>query len=234
MHLFNEVKFNYIILYNVDTYFVLGATGKLQATTGSTIDIALCPGEVLTIECSIIGGGVTVWQGTVFNTCDNQESFSLRHSQFQSNFEKYCTNIALFARVIGVVNNSYVSELNVTVNLEMNNTTIECVHSYNITEILVRTINIIVISDMSQNPHPKLIRVSSGELTFNWNPNNKYCNSYFIESHGCGICPNKTYHTHTTCKNVSSINNVCSFTVGTSTTNGTWTDQVNITLRGEI
>ena len=152
--------------------------------------------------------------------------------------EGSCTNGAIIARAIGVVNNSYVSELNVTVNLEMNNTTLKCVHSYNLTETVVKEINITVISpDNSQNPHPtdaQLIKVSNGELTFNWNSSIKYCNGYFIESNDCGICPNETYDTHITCKNVSSVSNLCSFTVGTSTSNGTWTDQVNITLRGKI
>ena len=196
---------------------------------------------MLTVKCSIIGGGATVWQGNAFNCDNNNQEIPLRHSQFEESIkpEGSCTNGAIVAEAIGVINDSYVSQLNVTVNLEMNNTTVECIHSINLTEVLVTMINITVISDMSQTPHPtdaQLIKVSSGELTFNWNPNvnYKHCNSYFIESNDCGVCPNETYDTYVTCKNVSRVNKLCSFTVGTSTTNGTWRDQVNITLRGEI
>jgi hypothetical protein len=201
-------------------------------------DIALCPGEMLIVECNIKGGGATVWQGTAFD-CDsnNKNIISLRHSQFLESDkpEGSCTNGAIVVRAIGVVNNSYISELNVTVNLEMNNTNVECVYNYNLTDVVIKTVNITVISDMSQGPHltdAQLSKVGSGELTFEWNPKSKYCNSYFIESNGCGNCPNETYDTYVTCKlNVSTVNEPCSFTVGASTTNGT---RVNITLRGEI
>ena len=109
----------------------------------STYRVISCPGDVLTTvsECAIMGGGVTVWKGTAFQFhCNNRESISLRHSQFRDSEkpEGYCNNGAIAARALGIVNNSYISQLNVTVSLELNNTTVEYVHSYNFTNIVIK------------------------------------------------------------------------------------------------
>ena len=115
----------------------------------STFQAISCPGDVLTTECAIMGSGATVWEGTAFQ-CDgnNIGAISLRHSQFvESNKpEGSCNNGAIVAQALGIVNGSYVSQLNVTVSLEMNNTIVECAHSYNLTETLVRSIQIIVLT----------------------------------------------------------------------------------------
>ena len=90
-----------------------------------------------------------MWQGIAFQ-CDNNnhEFISLRHSQFLESEkpEGACSSGAIVARALGVVNGSYVSQLRVTVSLELNNATVECVHSYNLTETLVRSIQIIVLT----------------------------------------------------------------------------------------
>ena len=65
-----------------------------------------------------MGGGATVRQGAAFQChCNNHESISLQHSQFRESekFEGSCNNGAIVAWVLAVVNNSYISQLNVTV-----------------------------------------------------------------------------------------------------------------------
>ena len=105
-----------------------------------------CPGDVLTIECTTMGSGATVWQGTAFQ-CDYDE-IVLRHSQFGGSHNPigYCNNGAIVAQGLGVVNNSYISQLNVTVSLELNNTTVDCMHDNGITQRIIRLTQIIVLA----------------------------------------------------------------------------------------
>ena len=130
-------------------FYILILVTSVSVITCSTYQVISCPGDVLTTECAIMGGGATVWQGSAFQ-CDynNIDAISLRHSQFveSSKPKETCSNGAIVAQALGVVNGSYVSQLNVTVSLELNNTTVECVHSYNFTETLVRSIQIIVLT----------------------------------------------------------------------------------------
>ena len=229
----------------ISIFVVVRSTTDTQATWEDAS--AHCPGELLVVECSVMGGSATVWQGTALEQCmhNTEKGIILRHSQFHvpGKNSGSCANEAIVARAIGVVNNSYVSELSVTVTPEMNNKTVECVQSSNISEPAIKTIIITVVSDiMSQNPHPtdaQLSNVSQGELTFSWAPEVKHCiNSssrfyYFIESNGCGSCPHETYMNYVTCNNVSSKSKLCSFTVGANATDGIWKDHVNVTVKGE-
>ena len=130
-------------------YVLISVCHLVSVSASSNSQFISCPGNVLTTECVITGGGTTIWRGTAFQ-CDsnNREFISLRHSQFleSSKPEGTCSNGAIVARTLGVVNGSYVSQLNVTVSPELNNTTVECVHSYNLTEVVVRSIQIIVLA----------------------------------------------------------------------------------------
>ena len=98
----------------------------------------LCPGYTVTYQCSIVGGGTTVWQGTAFQCSGLNRHLSLRHSKFNVSVKPYggCNNGAIIAHAIGVVDNHYTSQLNVTLSPEMNNRTVECVYD-NGTETIV-------------------------------------------------------------------------------------------------
>jgi hypothetical protein len=120
----------------------------LASGSASSIFQAIsCPGDVLTTECAIEGGGATVWQGTAIQCVSNNEnSISLRHSQFEGSYKPIGScNGAIVAQAIGVVNNSYISQLNVTASLDLNNTTVECLHAYNLTDTVIKRIQIIVL-----------------------------------------------------------------------------------------
>ena len=130
-------------------FYVIILVASVSVKTCSTYQITSCSGDVLTTECAIMGGGATIWEGITIQCDSNYREFiSLRHSQFleSSKPEGTCNNGAIVARALGVVNGSYVSQLNITVSLELNNTTVECVHSYNLTEVVVRSIQIIVLA----------------------------------------------------------------------------------------
>ena len=91
-----------------------------------------CPGDVLMYVCNIIGGGNTIWSGTAFYCPSKSNETILRHSQFNSESGTFgsCNDRAvIMARSLGVTNNCYSSQLNITVTSDMNNKTIQCAHS---------------------------------------------------------------------------------------------------------
>ena len=133
---------------SVALYMLISVCHLALVSTSNAFQVFSCPGEVLTTECAIMGGGATVWQGTAFQ-CDgnNYNIIVLRHTQFRRSYRPVgtCNNGAIIAQAIGVVNNSYISQLNVTVSPELNNTTVECWHDYNLTSTVIKSINITVL-----------------------------------------------------------------------------------------
>ena len=71
-----------------------------------------------------MGGTATRWRGTAF---DCPLGITLRHSQFAANQESgICNNGDIVGRSIGVVNDCYTSQLNMTVRESFNNKTVQC------------------------------------------------------------------------------------------------------------
>ena len=90
----------------------------------------VCPGDVLMYNCTINGAGSTIWSGSAFDCEMRNDEIILRHSQFESGSSGNCNDGAVTAQSLGVVDNTcFSSQLSVTVNLEMNNKTVQCAHS---------------------------------------------------------------------------------------------------------
>ena len=95
-----------------------------------------CPGEVVNYTCTVVDTsgnppiGSSVWRGTAFNCPGSQgvsNEISLRHSLFStSGTFASCTNGALTAESVAVVDNCYTSRLVVTASSGLNETTVEC------------------------------------------------------------------------------------------------------------
>ena len=85
-----------------------------------------CPGYIQTFECRVYGAGITIWQGTAIHIpC----VIRLRHSQYNnSRAIKECNDGTIIASSIGVLGDVYTSQLNVTVEQDAINGTVECVH----------------------------------------------------------------------------------------------------------
>ena len=75
-----------------------------------------------------MGGTATRWRGTAFDCPLDNSEITLRHSQFADNqgITVTCNNGDLVGRSIGVVNDCYTSQLNVTVRESFNNKTVQC------------------------------------------------------------------------------------------------------------
>ena len=109
---------------------LISASTSLQCDNHSN---CVCPGDTLAFVCSAIGGAATVWKGSVFNCPGNE--ILLRHA-IGSEASGLCNNGAVVASAIEFTNNSYISQLNVTVGPEMHNRTVECIQdSFNETSI---------------------------------------------------------------------------------------------------
>ena len=113
----------------------------------------VCSGDVLTYECTVVGGGSTVWEGSAFQCSGINHNFIvLRHSQFSS-AEKpqgVCNNGGIVARAIGAFDNNYISQLNVTVSPVTNNKTVKCAYDNlsSVTTVDTTTITIAGGSDI--------------------------------------------------------------------------------------
>ena len=94
----------------------------------------ICPGDTLIFVCSVSGGVATIWRGTVFQCLSSE--ITLRHKRYAGGISGVCNSGAITASSIGVSDNNYTSQLNVTVSPEMNNKSIECVQ-YSNTSFLV-------------------------------------------------------------------------------------------------
>ena len=80
------------------------------------------------MECTITGGAATVWQGTIFDDCQN-DKITLRHSQFTSGIviqESCGARGPVVVRSISVANGSFTSQLLVNISEDQLGRTIEC------------------------------------------------------------------------------------------------------------
>ena len=106
------------------------------------------------MECTITGGGATVWQGTIFDGCQN-ERITLRHYTFTSGrvAQESCgMRGPVVGRSVSVANESYTSQLLVNISEELNGKTIKCAN------------------ERGQIVGSKQIDIPSGKITYTFFP----------------------------------------------------------------
>ena len=91
------------------------------------------PGEVVNYTCTVVDTsnppiGSTFWRGTAFDCPGSANGIPLSHSSFNTSggASGTCTNGAITAETVRVVDNCYTSRLMVTVSSALNGTTVEC------------------------------------------------------------------------------------------------------------
>ena len=90
-----------------------------------------CHGYNQTFECTVFGGGLTIWRGTALSGCQRNE-IRLRHSAYiNSQATGQCNGGEIMAESVGasISENCYTSQLSLAVGEEMINETIECLYS---------------------------------------------------------------------------------------------------------
>ena len=83
-----------------------------------------CPGQVLTYNCTVVGGRATLWSGTAFDCSPNE--IILRHNEFNDGTSGECNQGAIIAQSVGVQDNCFTSQLHVTVSGGLHNKTVNC------------------------------------------------------------------------------------------------------------
>ena len=90
-----------------------------------------CPGYEIIYRCDVLGAGITIWQGTLFDLCQDG-SITLRHTQFRNGrgTTRLCGSSGVVnGRGIGVEGDVYTSQLTINVSSEMQGKTVACVHN---------------------------------------------------------------------------------------------------------
>ena len=110
----------------------------------------VCPGKELRLECTVVGGGSTVWRGTAFDHTCRSDGIVLRHSQFESGVKGFCNNGMITGRNVNRTfddpNSTYISQLTIQLPLrnDTNNTleegkTVECIYDDGHHEMIIGT-----------------------------------------------------------------------------------------------
>ena len=117
---------------------------SITALRLSAIDCA-CPEDQLVYECSVTGGFATVWRGSAFDCGLASNEIILRHSRLNPVAECSNANGHLVAQIVEAINDTFTSQLNVTVSEDMNNKTIECAIQYENGTVSVTMTTIIIV-----------------------------------------------------------------------------------------
>ena len=91
----------------------------------------VCPGDIVTYKCTITGRAAdsTIWTGSALKDCGNDQII-LVHSRFSSAHRTVvtCNNGTIVGWSLHVENNTYTSQLIVTVTHDTAKKTIKCGH----------------------------------------------------------------------------------------------------------
>ena len=105
----------------------------------------MCPGEILILHCTVIGGpgGTTIWNGTAFDC--RSKGIILFHNSGLSGTVGECNNGDIVGQRVSQRNNSYTSQLNVTVSRDMDGKTIMCTYDDGMSNIATVKLSKIVL-----------------------------------------------------------------------------------------
>lgn len=93
--------------------------------------------------CTIVGDGITQWDGTAFDCTNSNNEILLSHNNFPNGANGLCNDGQITGRSLSVENNCYTSQLSVNTSAAFNNKTIRCIHN---NQMMIGTIVLIVIS----------------------------------------------------------------------------------------
>ena len=129
------------------TLYYTSLTSANSTLTCDYHDKYLCPDDVLTFVCSASDGAATIWRGSFFTDCPDTggSEIILRHSRFENgSYSATCNDGTVIAYSTEVINNSYISQLNVTVSPDLDTGTVKCSLDRQQGEISVGTCTVIL------------------------------------------------------------------------------------------
>ena len=120
----------------------------------------VCAGDIITYECSVIGGESTVFRGSALN-CTNSEIILL-HSRFSPSASDdsdatvnatansiVCNEGEIVARGITVENGTYTSQLCIAFYNKLNGKSVSCIIDNGTTEISVGSVTLPTFTDVN-------------------------------------------------------------------------------------
>ena len=134
---------------------IVTGTLQIQDSTSNALVLlsnCICPGHEVTYQCTVCGGGATVWTGSLFDWQCPNNIILLRHMRFyrEDSSESLggCNNGTLTAKSIEVITTNstscFVSQLSISASIStfIENSTIECVHNNGTSEIVVDMVSV--------------------------------------------------------------------------------------------
>ena len=101
----------------------------------------MCLGETVVYNCSVVGGILTLWSGSVI---EEDCEITLIHSEFRRDggpsFD--CNNGDVVGQGVSALNNCYVSQLSIDVSPGIDGSTVECSRDDGATTTLINTASI--------------------------------------------------------------------------------------------
>ena len=112
------------------TIFV-GCIGEERLIKLCTSD-CVCPGDIVMYECTVFGGigATTIWKSDFFQCSSGKKLIELVHRPLTEGEEyhtRICNNGNIAGRIVKVENNSYTSQLNITLTYDIAGESIECI-----------------------------------------------------------------------------------------------------------
>ena len=87
-----------------------------------------CPEYTLTYECTVKGGVATVWNGDAFDCVSSNNAITFLHLRFMSGDKPTtCNNGTIIGQTLGIEDNCYTSQVNVTVSPKLTGRNIKCI-----------------------------------------------------------------------------------------------------------
>ena len=209
------------------------------------------------------GDGATVWDGTALEECTS-DRIVLRHSQFEPgyNINQTCgASGPIVGHAISKsdVNDSYTSQLTISVSQHLNGSTIECTsdsgRQVGSSQILITTgkikveeivwISVIVTICLLIVPLPTPSNIklayNKGRLMLTWLPEPVFLSCpavhYNINATNCGKCPDTTTSNNVTCiiDNTITLPQTCTLTLQSVVCGnvlGTYSEPVTVIMKG--
>ena len=88
----------------------------------------VCPGDILSFQCTVTGGHATVWQGSAFDCANSNNEIQFGHNQFNNTSTKSCNDGIIVGQSLYIEDNNYTSQLTITITTNMTGKTIQCAH----------------------------------------------------------------------------------------------------------
>jgi hypothetical protein len=102
----------------------------LVSATGNNLilldDGCICPNHNITFQCTTVGGGITVWQGSAFQCPQSSDEIALRHAQFLGSVG-VCNDGAICAHADSIpAANCFISNLTVYITPDLEGRAVRC------------------------------------------------------------------------------------------------------------